>query len=808
MFAVAIKNVFIEGKGSLVSIKELCKNRILFFDGAMGTMLVEQGLRAGELPEVYNMIHPEIIKSIHTKYVNAGADVITTNTFGANELKLETSMYTVEEVIPQAVRLAKEAAGQKLVALDIGPIGQFIKPIGTLSFERAYDIFARQVLAGAKSKVDLIIIETISDLYEAKAAVLAAKENSNLPIICTLTFQSNGRTLTGTDPLTMVNVLEGLGVDALGVNCSLGPKELVPVVEEILKFASVPVIVQPNAGLPRVANGQYYYDLSPKNYAKYLRDLANMGVRIFGGCCGTNPDFITETRELLKNTLPVKTNPKKITAVSSLTQTVVIGDGIKTVGESINPTGKNKLKTALKNNDIDYIISEAVAQKNVGADIIDINVGLPEINEKEMMVKCIRSIQEIVTLPLQIDSADPEVIEAAVRIYNGKPLINSVNGKREAMEAIFPIVKKYGACVVGLTLDENGLPETAEQRMKIAEKIIETAKEYGIKKEDVIIDCLVIPLGSSQSQAVETLDAVKLINQKFDVKTILGVSNISFGLPSRHILNRAYLSAVLLNGLDLPIINVLDCDTLGTVHAYNTFLGFQKVEEYIDYFTGGINNSTSKSKDTDMNLQQLIFDGMKEEAGVNARELLKESTPLEIIDKYLTPALAIVGEKYEKGEIFLPQLIQSSETAKTVFHVLREDLEKTEKVQTSKGKVLIATVKGDVHDIGKNIVKMLLENYGYDVIDLGKDVDTQDIIKMVDAYDIKLVGLSSLMTTTLKSMQYTISVLKNVKPLCKVMVGGAVLNNEYAGMINADYYGKDAMDAVKIANEVFGIRCL
>jgi 5-methyltetrahydrofolate--homocysteine methyltransferase len=553
-----------------MDIKKAMEERVLFFDGGMGTMVQRAGLKAGQQPEVYNMVHPEIITSIHKAYVDAGADIITTNTFGANEYKLKGTGYTVEEVVQQAVKLARQAAGDRWVALDIGPIGQLMEPNGTLSFDDVYNTVARQVKAGAEAGADLVIIETVADIYEMKAAVLAVKENSSLPVMCTLTYGESGRTMMGTDPLTAVNILEGLGVDALGANCSLGPKELLPIAEEILKYAHVPVIVQPNAGLPRLENGQTVFATSPEEFATYARQMIEKGVRIIGGCCGTTPEFIKQLKEKVHDLIyraPADL-PKRITAASSSSNTVIIGEEVRIIGERINPTGKKSIEKALLEQDFDELISQAIEQKMAGAQILDVNVGLPQIDQKDIMVRLVKELQTMINIPLQIDSTDPEVIDAAVRIYNGKPIINSVNGKRESMEAIFPIAKKYGACVVGLTLDEKGMPNTAEERFEIAKKIVYTALEYGILKENIIIDTLVLSASTNQENIIQTLRAVEMVKTELGVKTMLGISNVSFGLPRRSLLNRTFLAMALDRGLDAAIIDPLDGSMMETIDAY------------------------------------------------------------------------------------------------------------------------------------------------------------------------------------------------------------------------------------------------
>lgn len=787
-----------------MKINKLFDGRFLLFDGAMGTMLQKSGLKLGELPENYNLQYPEIIFNIHKEYIDAGADIITTNTFGANRLKLKDSKYTVEEVIRAGVRIARKAAGDKLVALDIGPIGQMMEPIGTLAFDEAYDIFKEQVIAGTAAGADIILIETLSDLYEAKAAILAAKENSQLPVICTMTFNSDHRTLTGTDTITMVQVLEGLGVDVLGLNCSLGPKELQPILDEVLKYVSVPVIIQPNAGLPKIEDGRTVYSLSSQDFAMEVRAMAQKGASIFGGCCGTTPEYIRKIKEKLQVLKPVKLEHKKITCACSSTKTVVLGEDVKIIGERINPTGKKKLKEALKSNDLDYILYEAIVQKETGSHILDINVGLPEIDEKEAMVKVVKELQSIIDLPLQIDSTKPDVIEAAVRLYNGKPIINSVNGKESSMKEIFPIAQKYGACVIGLTLDEDGLPKTAKKRFEIAKKIIDTAKSYGIPEENILIDCLVLTASAEQEAVLETLKAIPLIKKEYNVKTVLGASNVSFGLPERKVLNATYLAMALAYGLDAPITDSTIDSVMDIIRGFRALSNQDKeCKDYIEHYRESHFKEEGKSEKLERDLKEIIISGMKEVASIKTKELLQSLEPMDIVDTYLIPALDIVGIRYEKGEIFLPQLIRSAETVKEAFTVIKDQLLKEGKGRISKGKILLATVKGDIHDIGKNIVKILLENYGFEIIDLGKDVPIEEIASTVKKENIRLVGLSSLMTTTLWNMEETIKALKENNISCSIMVGGAVLSKEYANKIGADFYGMDANEAVNIARKVF-----
>lgn len=772
------------------------EDKFLFFDGAMGTMLQKGLLEAGELPELLNVKKPEEIINIHKKYIESGADVVTANTFGANRKKLQGSGYTVEEIIKAGISCAKKS-GTKYVALDIGPIGALLKPLGTMSFEEAYDIFAEEVKAGQEA--DLIIIETMSDLLEAKAALLAAKENSNLPVFVTMTFSDDKRTFLGTDAMSAAITLSSLGADAVGVNCSLGPDELLPVVADIAKYSTAPVIVQPNAGLPVVENGETVYKTTPEGYAASIEKMVDMGVSIIGGCCGTTPEHIKAVTKLLAGKKPVRRNIKRYTVATSYQNSVVVDSDIAVIGERINPTGKKRLKEALRNKEYDYVLGEAVLQTENGADILDVNAGLPEIDEKEVLVKLVQEIQGVSNLPLQIDSTDKDAIEAAVRVYNGKPIINSVNGKEESMSEIFPIVKKYGTLVVALTLDESGIPDTAEGRVEIAEKIIKKAKEYGIPEENILVDTLVLTASTNQETALENLKAIKIIKQKYNVKTVLGVSNVSFGLPNREAVNSVFLAMALEAGLDLPILNPLSEKYMQTVAVYRVLKNIDKgSEKYIEKYS--VNEEKTEKKEISYDIQSIIIKGRKNLAADATRNMLKEYSAFDIINKFFIPALDVVGEKFDKGEIFLPQLINSAEAVGAGFEVLKSQSEE----EAPKGeKIIIATVKGDIHDIGKNIVKMLLENYGYQVIDLGRDVEPEIILESVKKEKAKLVGLSALMTTTVKYMSETIDLLRKNNVEAKIMVGGAVLTPEYAKMVGADFYAKDAAEAAKIASKVF-----
>ena len=808
-----MKIVALEKRGLFVEVKKYLEDNILVFDGAMGTMLQKKGLKLGENPELFNIKEKDKVREIHEEYLNSGAMVITTNTFGANELKLEETGYSVEEIVDAAVSIAKDARGnsEAYIALDVGPIGQLLEPMGTLSFDEAYEIFKRQVVQGEKSGADIILIETMTDLYEAKAALLASKENTSLPVFCTMSFEENGRTFTGCTPESMAMVLEGLRADAIGINCSLGPKELLPIVKRIKKWTNLPIMTQPNAGLPTISFGEAIYDISAKDFSTWVKEFIKEGVSIIGGCCGTTPGFIKELRELADNNKRVKRGKVSYSAVCTPSKVIEI-EGVKVIGERINPTGKKLFKEALKNNDMDYILKQAIDQVEAGAEILDVNVGLPEIDEKDMMKRVVKEIQGIIDTPLQIDSSDINAIEIGLRAYNGKAIVNSVNGEDEVLEKILPLVKKYGANVVGLTLDKKGIPPTAEERFKIAEKIVMKAKEYGIDKSNVFIDCLVLTASAQQAEVKETLKALRMVKERLGVKTLLGVSNISFGLPCRELINETFLSLALGSGLDLPIMNPNSRGMMDVINSYNVLYNYDKgAEKYIYLYGSGkvergvVTAGIIKKEDSTVNkdLKYIVIKGLKEEASIATRELLETMEELEVVNNMLIPALDEVGQKYEKGEIFLPQLIQSAETVKNAFEVIKEKLSDKKESNISKGRIILATVKGDIHDIGKNIFKVILQNYGYDILDLGNDVPIESVVKTAMDEDIQLVGLSALMTTTIKSMEETIKALKGAGYKGKVFVGGAVLTKEYADMIGADYYSKDAKEAVEIAKEFF-----
>ena len=793
-------------------IRERLGKEVLYFDGGMGTLLQEKGLKAGELPEVWNIEHMEEVIEIHRQYFEAGSDIVLTNTFGANALKFRDSSYELRDIVTAAVIHVKEAASlgvhdgrEVYAALDVGPTGKLLKPMGDLDFEDAVRAFGEVMRCGEEAGADLIHIETMSDTYEMKAAVLAAKEQTNLPVFATMIFDEKGRLLTGGDVRSAVAMLEGLGVDALGINCGLGPEQMLPIFQEIVSHTSVPVIVKPNAGLPKQKDGAVYYDVDPAEFASVMEKIVEGGAAVAGGCCGTTPAHIRKMIETLGRRSVQHVEAEEETVVSSYGQAVILGKKPLIIGERINPTGKKRLKQALKEHDIDYILKEGITQQEKGAHILDVNVGLPDINESEMMKEVVTELQSVTSLPLQIDTVDAEAMEAAMRIYNGKPMVNSVNGKQESMDAVFPLIKKYGGVAVGLTLDEEGIPSTAEGRIRIAGKIIREAEKYGIKKKDLVIDVLAMTVSSDPEGAKVTLEALKGVRERYGVCTVLGVSNISFGLPSRPVINAHFYTMAMQAGLSAGIVNPSSEEMMRSYYAYCALTDQDpNFEAYIQRFGGTDTAAPKGKKDSELTLQAAIEKGLKEEAKEAATELLLTLAPLEIIDSHLIPALDAVGKGFEKGTVFLPQLLMSADAAKIAFGVLKEHLAASGGSEKKKQKVILATVKGDIHDIGKNIVKVLLENYSFDVRDLGKDVDPELIVQTAVDEDIRLVGLSALMTTTVTSMEETIRLLRREKPDCKVMVGGAVLNQEYADMIGADFYGKDAMQSVYYAQNVFG----
>lgn len=780
-----------------MNVLEKIRNGITYFDGGAGTLLQSWGLSAGEYPESWNITKPEKITEMHRLYLDAGADIITSCTFGANRFKFDN----LEEIITAAIKNAKTACKgyNAYVALDIGPLGKMLEPLGDLPFETAVEVFSESIKIGAEAGADLVLIETMNDSLEAKAAVIAAKESCNLPVFVTCVYDDTKKLMTGANPQAMIAMLEGLGADAIGMNCSLGPKQMLDIVPEFDKYASVPIIVNPNAGLPRSENGKTVFDIDADEFSDIMCEIVKAGATVIGGCCGTTPEHIRKTVEKTKN-LPFSLPEKKnLTVVSSYTHAVEIGNKPVIIGERINPTGKKRFKEALRENDINYILNEGLAQNKKGVSILDVNVGLPEIDEAEMMVNVIRALQSVIDLPLQIDTVDPVAMEKALRIYNGKALINSVSGKEESIKAVFPLVKKYGGTVIAVTLDENGIPETAEGRVEIAKKIIARASEYGIGKNDIIVDPLAMAVSSDSDSANVTLEAVRTLHS-MGIKTSLGVSNISFGLPSRADVNAVFYTMAMHSGLDCAIINPFSVEMMKAWYCFNALTG--KDENCTDYigFAQSLEPSETKTEvKASTGLDGCIISGLKEQAGEIASELIKTTSPMEIIDSMIIPALNTVGKGFEEKKVYLPQLLMSAQAAKEAFDAIKSAIPAGE---NKKGRIVIATVKGDIHDIGKNIVKVLLENYGYEVIDLGKDVAPEKIVDTVKSSGARLVGLSALMTTTVPAMEETIKLIRKEMPDCKVMVGGAVMTEEYASMIGADSYGTDAMSAVRYAEKI------
>ena len=855
----------------------------LFFDGGTGSILQEKGLQPGELPETWNLLHPDRILDLHRGYLEAGADIYNTNTFGANRLKFPENL---DEIVTAAVKLAKEARTQAgrdedaYVALDIGPTGKLLAPMGDLSFDDAVDIFGEVVRIGAREGADLVLIETMNDSYEAKAAVLAAKENCDLPVFITCVFDGSGKMLTGGTPESVVAMLEGLGVDALGVNCSLGPAQMIPIVERLVKAAHVPVLVNPNAGLPKSVDGKTVYDVGPEEFAGYMKQIAALGAAAVGGCCGTTPDYIRAEIAAVRPLPLLPPQGREQTVIASFSRTVEIGRAARPViiGERINPTGKKRFKQALVDHDIDYIVDQGLQQEDAGADVLDVNVGTPEIDEVALLDEVVCRLQSVLALPLQIDTSNPEAMERALRHYNGKALINSVNGKQEVMAEVFPLVKKYGGVVVALALDEGGIPDNADDRIRIAEKIYATAAEYGIRREDIVIDGLCMTVSSDPRSALVTLETIRRIRDELGGSSILGVSNISFGLPARELINAYFFEMALQNGLSCAIINP---NNQAMMQAYRAFCALTNQDENFQRFISAYAGYKSPDKQVSdaltayktrvlnalgvsagdlqasgrplggssgnvgdaagagavglpsgnvsgaganagssgsgraagaddgrgpgaladkSRLVEAIERGMAKPAADATREALLTRYALDIINEDLVPALDVVGQGFEKGTVFLPQLLMAAEAAKAAFAVVKESMAGS--AQESKGRVILATVKGDIHDIGKNIVKVLLENYGYDVIDLGKDVPPETIVETALRENIRLVGLSALMTTTVVNMEETIRQLHQQKPDCRIVVGGAVMTQDYADKIGADCYGRDAMTTVRYADEL------
>lgn len=790
-----------------MNIRDFIKNNIVYLDGGMGTLLQKSGLQPGELPERWNISHPEVIKEIHKSYYDSGSNIVNTNTFGANSLKFGTD--ELSEIIYHAVKNADEARKassgkqEKFIALDVGPTGKLLKPLGDLDFEDAVKAFAEVISLGVKYGVDLITIETMNDSYETKAAVLAAKENSALPIIVTNAYGENGRLMTGADPAVMAAMLEGMGVDAIGANCSLGPKQLMGVMDELLKYCSVPVAFKPNAGLPKSDGKVTYYDVDAEEFAQDIKLAVANGVRIVGGCCGTTPEYIKKVCELTRDMRPKEIEKKTYSVCTSYNKAVFFGEKPILIGERINPTGKKRFKQALLENDIGYILQEAVNQQAKGVHVLDVNVGLPGIDEAQMLTNSVCELQCVTDLPLQIDSSDPVAMESALRRYNGKAMINSVNGKEENLNAIFPLVKKYGGFVVALTLDEKGIPSTVDGRMKIARKILLTAALYGINKKDIIFDPLAMTVSADKMSAVTTLETVKKITEQLGCNTSLGVSNVSFGLPSRDLVNAAFFTTAMENGLSAAIMNPYSERMMEAYYSFNVVKGLdENCMDFINFASRQEVQPTAK-QESSLTLKEAIEKGLKEKASKITTAMLGNSAPLDIVNAHVIPALDNVGKRFEEKKLFLPQLLMSAEAAKASFEVIKATMS-ADGSSVKKGSIVIATVHGDIHDIGKNIVKLLLENYGYNVIDLGKNVPPETVLKAVTDNHAPLVGLSALMTTTVPAMEETVKLIKENAPWCKTVVGGAVLTQDYADKIGADKYAADAMETVRYAETVIG----
>ena len=793
-----------------MNFKEFLKSNLVYLDGSMGTLLQQNGLPAGEHPEKWNITHPDVIENIHLSYFNAGSNVVCTNTFGANVLKFDES--ELENIIKSAVENAKNARDKsennapKFIALDIGPTGKLLKPFGDLDFEDAVSVFSKTVKLGVKYGVDLILVETMNDSYETKAAVLAAKENCNLPIIVTNAYGEDQKLMTGASPEVMVSLLEGMGVDALGANCSLGPKELYNVAERLVNAASIPVVFKPNAGLPVAIDGKTVFNVKADDFAIEVEKAVKLGVRCVGGCCGTTPEYIKLVFDKTKELLPTKITSKEFSVISSYSKTVTFGNEPILIGERINPTGKKRFKQALVENDIDYILKEGISQQENGVQVLDVNVGIPDINEVEVLKNVVCELQNVTNLPLQIDTSNITAMENALRRYNGKALINSVNGKEESMKAVFPLVKKYGGVVVALTLDENGIPETVNGRVEIAKKILKTASEYGIDKKDIIFDTLAMTVSADKNAPFVTLKALNIIKNELGCNTMLGVSNVSFGLPNRDAVNSTFFAMALENGLSAAIMNPYSADMMKTYYAFNALKGYdENCSEYIaaaDSFTvsQAIVQTTKVEEKGENTLRYSIIKGLCENAGQLTKDLLETEKPLNVVNNEIIPALDIVGKLYEEKKVYLPQLLMSAEAAKSAFEVIKSVMTTDANIMP-KATFVLATVKGDIHDIGKNIVKLLLENYGYKVVDLGKDVLPETVLEAVLSNKAEYVGLSALMTTTVPAMEETVKLIKENAPICKTIVGGAVLTKEYAEKIGADKYAKDAMDAVRFVEE-------
>lgn len=798
-------------------------NKVKVLDGAMGTVLQTRGLGAGEHPEVFAYHNKEVIKSVHKDYILAGSDIIYTNTFGANRYKLAGMEIDTKTAVSLAINLARESIEDLIredakdvfgipikeknieIALSLGPIGDLLEPFGTLRFEEAYDIYKEVVICAKEFDIDIIAIETFTDLYDIKAAVLAVKENSNFKVFTSMSFEASGRTFTGTKISSMALTLEGLGVDAIGFNCSLGPKEILPLVEELKNWTNLPIIVKANAGLPNLETGSY--DLDAEDFSFYMQKYLEFGVSYLGGCCGTNKEYIESLVSLVKdynkkniNLVATKKYNGVCCALSSTTYS-----GVNVVGERLNPTGKKRFQQALLEKDFSYICKMAIEQEEAGANVLDVNVGAPGVDEVELMPEVIKAVQSVVSIPLQIDSSNVEAIEAGLRVYNGKPIINSVDATDEKLDKILPLVKKYGAAVVGLAMNEEGLPETADERFACAKYILDKALDYGIPKEDIIVDCLALTISAKQNQAIETLKAMRRVKEELGLSMTLGVSNISFGLPAREHINQNFLIQAMQNGLNFPIINPNIASVMDAVYSYKV-ISMEDIDavNYIERFSNIVEQKKEVSGiEGDETIESAVLKGLKDRVLELTKKYLETMDEIEVIDNYLIPALDVVGDKYERQILFLPQLINAASAAGVGFDIIKERIASKGKESIIKGKIAIATVKGDIHDIGKNIVKVVLENYGYKMIDLGRDVPIENVVRVVENENLSLVGLSALMTTTLPAMKETIEAIKKVKPECKVFVGGAVLTKEYANSIGADFYAKDARESVEIARKVF-----
>lgn len=796
-----------------MNILNKIRQGFVFFDGGTGTLLQSMGLKPGELPEEWNLSHPEKIRSTHRSYLEAGCQILKTNTFGANRLKFGDRL---EEVIQAAFDCARGAleevpgSEERYLALDMGPLGKMLRPFGDLAFEDAVSQFAQVVRIGAQCGADLILIETMNDAYETKAAVLAAKENSSLPVFVTNVYDERGKLMTGADPKAMIAMLEGLHVDAVGMNCSLGPAQMKKILPDFARYASVPVIVNPNAGLPRNEGGRTVYDVSAEEFAQYMEEIARGGAQILGGCCGTTPEYLRKMIGRLQDLTAAPVTEKTVTLVSSYTHAVEFGSAPVLIGERINPTGKKRLKEALKNHDTGYILNEGLAQAEQGAHILDVNVGLPGINEAAVMAETVEELQAVTDLPLQIDTSSPQVLERAMRIYNGKPMVNSVNGKEESLSTVLPLAAKYGGVVVALTLDEDGIPQSADGRFAIAEKIVRRAGAYGIRPKDIVVDPLAMTVSSDSSSALVTLETVRRVRRELGVHTSLGISNISFGLPEREAITSVFFAMALENGLSAAIMNPRSTEMM---KVYRSYLALSNQDPnclgYIAFAESLPASVPAKAKTVPVKnalpdgLQGTIIRGLKEQAAALTREMLQSEPPMDVINRQIIPALDTVGQGFEKKTVYLPQLLMSAEAATASFEVIKGRMGGSG-TQMKKGKIVIATVKGDIHDIGKNIVRVLLENYGYQVVDLGRDVPPESVVEAARIHQAKLVGLSALMTTTVPAMEETIRQLRRKIPECQIVVGGAVLTAEYAAQIGADFYGKDAMETVRIAEKVFG----